>query len=90
MMRMVRAETEREYEELWRELNKALLEEPSVSYSGSQKDKQDMTWSITPELLLVIGEKEQEVGHFDGRSPLVRAAIAVFQTKLPRYCSKEK
>ncbi|XP_066929061.1 uncharacterized protein [Clytia hemisphaerica] len=85
MMRMVRAETEREYEELWRELNKALVEEPSVSTSG-KKNNQVMTWSITPELLLVIGEKEHEVVKTLGEDAFDNAEMAhELSLSVPNY-----
>ena len=52
MMRMIRAEREREYEDLWKELNKALLDEPFLPKQYA-KQEPEMCWSMTPELLLV-------------------------------------
>uniref|UniRef100_A0A7M5XEB4 SMODS and SLOG-associating 2TM effector domain-containing protein n=1 Tax=Clytia hemisphaerica TaxID=252671 RepID=A0A7M5XEB4_9CNID len=72
MMRMIRAEKEREYEDLWRELNKALLDEPFLPNKYA-KQEPDMGWSISPELLMVIGEKENEVLSVLGDDALEKA-----------------
>lgn len=60
MMRMVRCETEPEYEELWRELNSAMMDEPFLPKKFISDDI-EVDWSITPELQVVIAEKEQEM-----------------------------
>ena len=57
---MVRCETERDYEDLWRELNQVILDEPFVP-KKYMTDNIDMDWSITPELQIVIAEKENEL-----------------------------
>lgn len=60
MMRMVRCETEAEYEELWRELNNAMMDEPFLPKKFISDDI-EVDWSITPELQVVIAEKEHEM-----------------------------
>eukprot|EP00111_Clytia_hemisphaerica_P004164 TCONS_00011911-protein len=60
MMRMVRCEHESEYEDLWRELNKALMDEPFLPKKYIA-NAMEMNWSITPELLMIIVEKENEL-----------------------------
>ena len=57
MLRMVRVETERDYEEMWKEYNKELLDEPFLP-SGSRVGD-DAAFSISPELQIVIAEKKQ-------------------------------
>ena len=59
MLRMIRCETEREYEELWKEYNKSIVTEPFVPKRFAVGC--DIPYSMTPELVLVIEEKEQEV-----------------------------
>ena len=66
MLKMVRCETEREYEELWKELNSAIVDEPFLPKKYVTPMKMD--WSITPELTLVIDEKEKEVAAALGAS----------------------
>jgi len=60
MMKMVRCEKEKEYEDLWRELNKAMMDEPFLP-KKYVKDNPEMDWTKTPELQIVIAEKEQEL-----------------------------
>ena len=55
-MRMIRCETEKEYEELWKELNKQLLNEPFLP--SKYKVKVDQDYSVTPELMKLMQEKQ--------------------------------
>ena len=59
MMKMVRCEEETEYEGLWKEFNKAILEEPFLP--KKYVSTADIEWTMTPELLIVIKGKEEEV-----------------------------
>ena len=63
MFKMIRCETEREYEDLWRELNSALFSEPFLPKKYVTSKTTEMDWSITPELQMVIVEKEKELLH---------------------------
>lgn len=56
MMRMVRCEEEAEYEELWRDLNKAIVDAPFLPKRF--KTDIDIDWTMTPELNDLIDEKE--------------------------------
>ena len=56
---MVRCETEKEYEALWREYNKALSDEPFLPKKFAMKE--DFKYSMTPELMEVILEKDKIV-----------------------------
>lgn len=58
MMRMVRCETESEYEELWRDLNKAIVDAPFLPKKFVEHI--DIEWTMTPELAQLIEEKEGE------------------------------
>ena len=59
MMKMVRCETEKDYEALWREYNKALSDEPFLPKKFAMKE--DFDYSMTPELMEVIREKDKIV-----------------------------
>ena len=59
MTRMIRCESEREYEELWKEYNKALLGEPFLPKKFIVNCSVDYT--MTPELVVVIREKANEL-----------------------------
>jgi len=59
MMKMVRCETEQAYEDLWKDLNKAILDEPFLPKKHVRNV--DMAWSITPELLIIMNQKDDEV-----------------------------
>ncbi|KAL5269652.1 hypothetical protein ACHWQZ_G003191 [Mnemiopsis leidyi] len=59
MLKMVRVETERDYEELWKEYNKELLGEPFLP--SKYKVQDDTEFSMSPEFLLVVARKEAEV-----------------------------
>ena len=59
MLRMIRCEAEREYEELWKEYNKAIVQEPFVPQKFVQEC--DIPYTMTPELVIVIDAKEDEV-----------------------------
>lgn len=59
MLKMVRVETEREYEELWKEYNKELLAEPFMPHK--YKVKEDTNFTMTPEFTIIVKKKEQEV-----------------------------
>merc|ERR1711918_237662 len=56
MMRMVRCETEKEYENLWTEYNKNILNEPFVP--GKYAMKEDIKYGMSPELYGVMEKKE--------------------------------
>ena len=59
MLRMVMCETEQDYELLWKELNKAIVDEPMVpkKYLSGLK----IEWTMTPQLMIVIDEKDKEL-----------------------------
>ena len=59
MLKMVRVETEREYEELWKEYNKELLSEPFVPHK--YKVKEDTNFTMTPEFTMIVKKKEQDL-----------------------------
>jgi hypothetical protein len=59
MLRMVRVETEREYEELWKEYNKEMLNEPFMP--AKYKVEHDTNFAMTPEFTLIVKQKENEV-----------------------------
>ena len=59
MLKMVRVETEREYEELWREYNKEMITEPFLPHKYKVKDNAD--FAMTPEFDLIVKQKENEV-----------------------------
>ena len=60
MLKMVRVETERDYEELWKEYNKELLGEPFLP--SKFKVKEDTNFSMTPEFQIVVAQKRADVG----------------------------
>ena len=80
MLKMVRCETEREYEELWKELNSAIVDEPFLPKKYVTPMKMD--WSITPELTLVIDEKEKEVAAALGASQDLKIDIPCDEVQL--------
>ena len=59
MLKMVRVETEREYEELWKAYNKELLGEPFLP--AKYKVKEDTNFTMTPEFTIIVKQKENEV-----------------------------
>jgi len=59
MLKMVRCEVEREYEELWKEYNKELTTEPFLPKKYQVKAK--TTLSMSPEFKIVVKTKEAEV-----------------------------
>ena len=59
MLKMIRVETERDYEEIWREYNKELFVEPFVPFSFIVK--LDTKFTKTPEFTMVVKQKENEV-----------------------------
>ena len=59
MLKMVRVELERDYEELWKEYNKELLGEPFLP--KKYKVKADTNLTMTPEFQLVVRAKDGEV-----------------------------
>ena len=76
MMKMVRCELEREYEDLWRELNKAMFDEPFLPDQYSN-DNLDLDWTVTPELQIVMAEKDGELaGAYKNFTPVHRAQFA--------------
>ena len=56
MLKMVRCEQEIEYEELWRDLNKAIVDAPFLAKKF--RTDVDIEWTMTPELDELITEKE--------------------------------
>ena len=59
MMRMVRCEKEEEYEQIWRDYNKALSDEPFLRKRFAVQE--DFNYSMTPELMEVIQKKDKIV-----------------------------
>ncbi|XP_063682473.1 uncharacterized protein LOC134817262 isoform X2 [Bolinopsis microptera] len=59
MLKMVRVETEREYEELWKEYNKELLGEPFLP--AKYRVKEGTNFTMTPEFTIIVKQKENEV-----------------------------
>ena len=59
MLKMVRVETEREYEELWKAYNKELLGEPFLP--AKYRVKEDTNFTMTPEFTIIVKQKENEV-----------------------------
>ena len=59
MLKMVRVELERDYEELWKEYNKEILSEPFLPSKFKVID--DPEFSMSPEFLMVVSQKEAEV-----------------------------
>ena len=58
-MKMVRCETEEEYEELWSDYTKALQGEPFVPKKFEVDD--DFEFTMTPELQILVRKKDGEV-----------------------------
>ena len=58
-MKMVRCETEKEYEQLWKDYNKVLSDEPFLPKKFAVKE--DSVYSMTPELMEVIQKKDKIV-----------------------------
>ena len=63
MLKMVSCETERDYEELWKELNKAVITAPFLMKKYDPYMYSDIQFTMSPELLLVIEEKEKDTSH---------------------------
>ena len=63
MLRMVRCETERDYEGLWKDLNNAISGEPTLPKRF--QPKRNIDWEMTPELDMVITEREKEMEMLD-------------------------
>ena len=63
LLSMVRCETEEDYEKLWRDMNDSLLEEPQISLT--KKRPVNFEWTMTPELLIVVHEKEEQTKHIE-------------------------
>ena len=63
MLKMVRCETEKEYENLWKELNNAISDEPVLP--KNLQPKRNIDWEMTPELDLVINQREREMEMLD-------------------------
>ena len=59
MLRMIRCETDSEYEELWKEYNKVIMNEPFLPKKYQVAVKQE--YSMTPELMIIIYHKEDMV-----------------------------
>lgn len=60
MLRMVRCETEAEYETLWRELNRAVTDEPFLP-KKFKTGEEDLSWTLTQELQMIIAEKDHHL-----------------------------
>ena len=60
MLRMVQCETEKVYEQLWLELNKAVMDEPFLP-KKFKTGEEDLDWNLTPELQMLIAEKDHEL-----------------------------
>jgi len=59
MLKMVRVETDRNYEELWGEYNKELIGEPFLP--SKYKVKADTHFTMSPEFMLVVKKKNVEI-----------------------------
>ena len=66
MLKMVRCEEESEYEELWRDLNKAIVGAPFLSKKF--RDDVEIEWTMTPELENHITEKEGPIAEIEASS----------------------
>ena len=73
MLRMVMVETEKDYEQLWKELNKAIVDEPMVPKKYLTGLKID--WTMTPQFMLVIDEKDKELEAALGSSNELREDV---------------
>ena len=78
MMKMIRCETDREYESLWEQYNKLLMTEPFLPKKYKVAVKAE--YSMTPELSILIDKKEDAVEEalddnesdvFDDKTPLI-------------------
>ena len=58
MLKMVRVETERDYEELWKEYNKEMVVEPFLP--DSYRTTADPDFSMAPEFTIVVAAKKAE------------------------------
>ena len=59
MLKMVRVETEREYEELWRGYNKEMTSAPFLPHKYKVKD--NANFAMTPEFASIVKQKENGV-----------------------------
>ena len=59
MMKMIRCETDRKYESLWQQYNKLLMTEPFLP--NKYKVQVNSDFSMTPELAIIISQKEEAV-----------------------------
>ena len=59
MLRMIRCETEKEYEELWREFTKEVTSEPFLP--NEYKVGVRRRYSMTPEMMIIVDQKKDEV-----------------------------
>ena len=59
MLQMIRCETDDDYENLWKEFNKEIVAEPFLPKKYKVEVKQE--FSMTPELMILIDEKEDAV-----------------------------
>ena len=59
MMKMIRCETDQEYESLWEQYNKLLMTEPFLP--NKYKVAVNAEYSMTPELTILISKKEEAV-----------------------------
>ena len=58
-MKMIRCESDRKYESLWEQYNKLLMNEPFLP--NKYKVQVNSDFSMTPELTLIINQKEEAV-----------------------------
>ena len=59
MLKMLRVETEREYEELWKDYDKKLLDEPYIPVK--YKVEKNAEFCMSEEFLVVVARKEADV-----------------------------
>ena len=80
MLRMVRCETEQMYDQLWLELNKAVMDEPFLP-NKFKTGEEDLNWTLSPELQIVIAEKDHELEEvLESRAPTPCAAARIVPT----------
>ena len=62
MLRMVRCESDEDYEKMWLELNKAVMDEPFLPNKfKTENENESIDWKLTHELQMLIAEKDHEL-----------------------------
>ena len=62
MLRMARCESDDEYEIMWLELNKAIIDEPFLPKRfRTEEENKDIDWKLTHELQMLITVKDREL-----------------------------